>query len=127
MRVAIDTNRLTDLFRGDRALAEMLGGCDEVGLPLVVLGEMLAGFYGGTQRVTNEALLRAFLMKPTVRVLMPGRETAEQYGRLFVQMKRAGTPVPDNDLWIAAQVLEHELELITRDAHFAKMPQVARV
>ena len=87
---------------------------------------MKAGFYGGDQRHRNEALLRKFLSKSTVGVLMPGRETAEQYARLFVQLKRAGKPVPDDDLWIAALVLEHDLTLITRDRHFARVPQLLR-
>ena len=126
MRIALDTNRLTDLFRGDTALADQLAACDEVGVPLVVLGELLAGFYGGTRRLHNEALLRLFLNKPTVQLLMPGRETTQHYGRLFVQLKRAGTPIPDNDIWIAAQALEHDLELISRDTHFDRIPQLAR-
>lgn len=126
MRVALDTTRPTDMFRGDAELAKFLGGCDEVWIPLVTLAEMKAGFYGGSQRRRNEALLRQFLTRPTNGVLMPGREIAEQYARLFVQLKRAGTPIPDNDLWIAARVLEHDLLLITRDKHFAKVPQLAR-
>jgi tRNA(fMet)-specific endonuclease VapC len=124
MRVALDTNRLTDLFQGDKALAEWLGGCDEVWIPLVVVGEIKAGFYGGTQQHRNGILLRELLAKATVGVLLPSRETAEHYARLFVQLKRAGAPVPDNDLWIAALVLEHDLVLITRDRHFARIPQL---
>lgn len=126
MRVALDTNRLTDLFQGDSELAERLGACEEVWIPLIVLAEIKAGFYGGTQQHRNETLLRRFLAKPTVSVLLPSRETAEHYARLFVQLKRAGTPVPDNDLWIAALALEHELMLITRDQHFQKIPQLLR-
>lgn len=124
MRVALDTNRLTDLFQGDAALAEWLGLCDEVWIPLIVLGELKAGFYGGTQPNRNEAVLQRFLAKTTVAVLLPSRETAEHYARLFVQLKRAGSPVPDNDLWIAALVLEHDLRLITRDRHFQRIPQL---
>lgn len=124
MRVAIDTNRLTDLLRGDAKLAEHLGLCDEVWVPLVVLGEMKAGFLGGTQWRRNEILLNQFLTKPTVSILLPGRETAEHYAKIFLQLKRAGTPVPDNDLWIAALVLEHDLTLITRDRHFERIPQL---
>ena len=124
MRVALDTNRLTDLFQGDTALADRLGSCDEVWIPLVVLAEIKAGFYGGSQQHRNEILLGKFLAKPTVGVLLPGRETAEQYARLFVQLKRAGSPVPDNDLWIAALALEHDLTLITRDRHFQRVPQL---
>ena len=93
-------------------------------VPLIVLAEMMAGFHGGTQQYRNEALLRRFLTKPTVAVLLPDRETAEQYARLFVQLKRAGTPIPENDLWIAALALEHDLVLITRDRHFACIPQL---
>lgn len=124
MRVALDTNRLTDLFRGDAGLAERLGICEEVWIPLFVLGEIKAGFRGGTQRSRNEVLLNKLLMKPTVQILLPSLQTAEHYAQLFVQLKRAGTPIPDNDLWIAAQVLEHNLLLITRDPHFERIPQL---
>ncbi|MGA2771345.1 MAG: type II toxin-antitoxin system VapC family toxin [Bryobacteraceae bacterium] len=126
VRVALDTNRLTDLFQGDAALAERLGLCDEVWIPLVVLAEIKAGFLGGTERHRNEILLRKLLSKTTVGVLLPDRETAEHYARLFVQLKRAGTPVPDNDLWIAALALQHDLLLITRDRHFKNIPQLPR-
>jgi tRNA(fMet)-specific endonuclease VapC len=124
VRVALDTNRLTDLFQGDSELAELLATCEEVWIPLVVLAEIKAGFYGGSKRQRNEILLRKLLMKATVKVLFPGRETAEHYAHLFVQLKRAGTPVPDNDLWIAALALEHDLALITRDRHFERIPQL---
>jgi len=59
-------------------------------------------------------------------VPLPARETAEHYARIFVQLKRAGTPVPDNDLWIAAIALEFDLTLITRDRHFERIPQLPR-
>ena len=126
MRVAVDTNRLIDLLRGDARLAQRLGTCDEVWVPLMVLGEIKAGFHGGTQRHRNEALLQRFLAKATVSVLLPGRETAEHYARIFVQLKRAGSPMPDNDLWIAALALEHDLTLITRDRHFERIGQLPR-
>lgn len=126
VRVALDTNRLTDLFQGDAELADRLGECDEVWLPLVVLAEIKAGFYGGSQQHRNEKLLQSFLAQPTVGVLLPERETAEHYARLFVQLKRAGTPIPDNDLWIAALALQHDLKLITHDHHFERVPQLLR-
>lgn len=125
-RAAIDTNRLSDLFGGDSKLAAQLDVCDEVWLPLTVLAEIKAGFYGGTRDSENQRSLSEFLTEPTVQVLFPTRETAEHYARLFVQLKRAGTPIPDNDLWIAALVLEHDLTLITRDNHFKKIPQLLR-
>lgn len=126
VRIALDTNRLTDLFRGDDELAERLSRCEEIWIPLVVLGEIKAGFYGGTKQRQNEILLHKLLMKATVGVLFPSRETVDHYARLFVQLKRAGTPIPDNDLWIAALVLEHNLLLLTRDRHFEHIPQLLR-
>lgn len=126
VRVALDTNRLTDLFQGDLALASFLGACDEVRIPSVVLAEMKAGFYGGTRQVKNEALLANSLGRETVDILYPTRETTEQYARLFVQLKRARTPIPDNVLWIAAITLEHDLALVSRDGHFDRIVQLQR-
>ena len=76
--------------------------------------------------VVHGPALRTFLAKDTVAVLVPDRDTAEHYARVFVQLKRAGTPVPDNDLWIAAMTLQHDLVLITRDQHFERIPQLPR-
>jgi len=126
MRIALDTNRLTDLFQGDANLAAFLGGCDEVWIPFVVLAEMKAGLLGGMRQIQNAALLSNLLNRETVAILYAGRETTEHYARLFVQLKRAGTPVPDNDLWIAALAMEHDLALITRDRHFDAIPQLCR-
>ena len=126
MRIALDTNRLTDRFQGDGDLASFLGACDEVWVLFVVIAEIKAGFYGGNRHVKNEAVLANFLRHASVDVLYARRETAEQYARLFVQLKRAGTPVPDNDLWIAALALEHDLALISRDRHFDNVAQLRR-
>jgi tRNA(fMet)-specific endonuclease VapC len=98
-----------------------------VAVPFVVLGEMKAGFLAGTRSAANEKLLASLLARETVVVLYADRKTTEQYARLVVQLKRAGTPVPDNDLWIAALCLEDDLALITRDRHFDKIPQLRQV
>ena len=71
-------------------------------------------------------MLARFLNRETVGIGYAGRETTEQYARLFVQLRRAGTPVPDNDLWIAALAMEHDLAVITRDRHFESIPQLRR-
>jgi predicted nucleic acid-binding protein len=127
MRVAIDSNRLTDLFRGDQALSELLGGCEIVGVPLPVLAELKAGFLYGSRHQENEGVLLKFLSAPTVQLILPSRETAEHYARLYVQLKKAGTPIPINDVWIAALSLEHDLTLVTRDAHFKSIPQLPQI
>jgi tRNA(fMet)-specific endonuclease VapC len=123
-RIALDTNRLTDLFRGDPDLSDLVATRDEVWIPLIVLAEIKAGFVGGTQREKNERVFQRFLAKSTVRILLPCVETVGFYARLFVELKRAGKPIPDNDLWIAALAIQHDLALITRDRHFRRIPQL---
>ncbi len=61
-----------------------------------------------------------------IGVLFPTRETSEYYARLFAQLRKAGTPIPTNDLWIASLAVQHELTLLSRDDHFDKLPQLLR-
>jgi tRNA(fMet)-specific endonuclease VapC len=105
-------------------LAAQLEICEEVWLPLPVLAELLAGFEGGKRQRENRTLLTQLLAKPNLNVLLPDRTTAEWYARLYVQLRRAGTPIPANDIWIAAITLQHDLRLLTRDEHFRRIPQL---
>ena len=124
MRVALDSNCYSDLMRGDQKLAEELSKCQEVCLPLPVIAELKAGFAFGGQRYRNEASLMQFLAEDAVSILTPGLQTAETYAQLWVQLKVAGTPIPIDDIWIAALCLEHGLLLVTRDKHFDRLPQL---
>jgi tRNA(fMet)-specific endonuclease VapC len=124
VRVSLDTNRFSDLLRGDSDLEEALERCREIFVPLNVLAELKAGFLRGSRVAENERLLRQLLAKPGVQVLLPSRQTAEYYARLSVQLRSAGTPIPINDIWIAALTLEHDLLLVTRDKHFERLPQL---
>ena len=54
-------------------------------------------------------------------LLSPGATTAEHYGRIRAQLAQSGTPIPENDIWIAALALEHQLPLAARDAHFDRV------
>lgn len=126
MKIALDTNRYTDLFRGDALVADMVAVADEVWLPFIVLGELRAGFAAGSQEARNEAVLRRFLIKPDVGVLYPDEQTTHHYANVYRQLRRQGTPIPTNDMWIAALVLQHSLVLFARDAHFDALPQLTR-
>jgi tRNA(fMet)-specific endonuclease VapC len=126
MRVLIDTNRLTDAFRGDPATVEMIECSAEVWLPFVVLAEIRAGFLCGSRPRENDSVLHGFLSLPGAGVLYADRETTEVYARLFLQLRRAGSPIPTNDLWIASLAVQHQLTLVSRDEHFDKLPQVMR-
>ncbi|HEV2990713.1 MAG TPA: type II toxin-antitoxin system VapC family toxin [Candidatus Angelobacter sp.] len=127
VRLALDTNRYTDLCRGNAPVVETVEAADEVWLPFIVLGELRAGFAVGTQGPRNEAVLRRFLLKPGVDVLYADEQTTHHYATLYRQLRKQGTPIPTNDLWIAALALQHSLTLYDRDAHFDALPQLTRV
>ena len=126
MRVALDTNRYSDLVRGDRELASRLEDADEVIVPFPVLAELRAGFSVGRKGAENELYLRRFLARPGVLPVFADDGTTRQYATLYRQLRSQGTPIPTNDLWIAALVLQHDLVLVARDAHFDHLPQIPR-
>ncbi len=127
MKLALDTNRYTDLCRGNLPVVEMVERADEVWLPFIVLGELRAGFAVGSQGPRNEAVLRRFLLKAGVGVLYADEQTTHHYGSVYRQLRKQGTPIPTNDMWIAALVLQHSLVLCARDTHFDALLQLPRV
>jgi tRNA(fMet)-specific endonuclease VapC len=118
MRLLLDTNRYDDLNQGDPAVVQRIATASEVWLSVIVIGELRAGFLHGSQQDKNERYLAKFLSKPNVAVLLLSEETTEYFARVYVELKRIGTKIPVSDMWIAAQALEHDLELDTRDRHF---------
>ena len=127
MRLVLDTNRYTDLCRGDASVIHTVELADEVWLPFIVVGELRAGFAVGNQGPHNEAVLRRFLLKPGVHVLYADEQTTHHYATVYRQLRKQGTPIPTNDMWIAALVLQHSLILFARDTHFDALPQLMRV
>jgi len=125
--LALDTNRYTDLCRGEVSIVETVESADEVWLPFIVVGELRTGFAMGTQGPRNEAILRRFLLKPGVAILYADEQTTHHYASVYRQLRKQGTPIPTNDMWIAALALQHSLVLCARDAHFDALPQLVRV
>jgi tRNA(fMet)-specific endonuclease VapC len=127
VRLALDSNRYSDMSKGEPLVAEAVELADEVWIPFIVMGELRAGFAAGTKEASNEAVLRRFLLKPNVGVLYPDEQTTHHYANVYRQLRKQGAPIPTNDMWIAALVLQHSLVLCARDAHFDALPQIARV
>jgi tRNA(fMet)-specific endonuclease VapC len=127
MRIAIDTNRYTDFSRGDASVVRILELAEEVWLPFIALGELRAAFVLGSQGPHNEAFLHRFLLKPRVGVLYADEQTSHHYAAIYRQLRKQGTPIPTNDMWIAALTLQHSLSLYARDTHFDALPQLTRV
>lgn len=127
MRVALDTNRYVDLCRGVTETVGLIETAEAVILPFVVLGELRAGFIHGRRQAENERTLRRFLLKDGVEVLFADDQTTHHYASIFRQLRKQGTPIPTNDMWLAALVVQHNLVLHARDSHFDHLPQVLRV
>ncbi|MDO8452510.1 MAG: type II toxin-antitoxin system VapC family toxin [bacterium] len=121
-KILLDTNAYTALLQGDKSILEELGKSDFVYMPSIVLGELFAGFRGGNRENGNKTLLEKFLKKPGVEVVNVTRETAEVFGEIKYILTKAGTPLPINDVWIASCALETGAVVLTRDAHFSKIP-----
>ena len=124
MKLALDTNRYVDLMRGDAEVRALVEAARTVLVPFVVVAELRAGFAVGTKGRANERLLQRFLAKAGVEVAYATDATTHHYAALFRQLRQQGTPVPTNDLWIAALVTEHGASLCTRDAHFEHLAQL---
>ena len=126
MKIALDTNRYVDLCKGIEPTVRIISFAESIFLPFVVLAELRAGFAFGRKAVENERVLRRFLLKDGVEVLFPDDQTTYHYAAVFRQLKLQGTPIPTNDIWISALVLQHNLTLHARDKHFDSLPQLMR-
>jgi tRNA(fMet)-specific endonuclease VapC len=127
VRLALDSNRYSDFCRGVPEATDRVRKARELAVPLIVLAELRGGFRAGSRAEENERTLTRFLQSRRVRVLLPDDTTTHFYARIFAQLKQAGTPVPANDIWIAALVLQHGLILFTRDHHFRMVPGLALI
>lgn len=127
MRLALDTNSYSDLCRGVPQIVGRCESAESIFLPLVVVGELRAGFAEGQHGTENERVLQQFLIQPGVDILLPDEETTFHYGAVYRQLRSQGTPIPTNDMWIAALVLQHGLVLLHRDRHFDHLAQLATI
>ncbi len=122
MRVCLDTNAYSRLMGGHAPLTHLLESVDDVLVPATVLGELHAGFELGARCAANRRQLADFLAQSGVGTIPVTTDIAERYGILVSHLTRQGTPLPTNDIWIAATVLETGARLVTYDSHFEKIP-----
>lgn len=125
-RILIDTNAYSRLMAGEEGVLEVLAEAEVVYLSIFVLGELYAGFRGGKRETENRSMLRDFRAAPTVMTLPATDETAELFGTLKDSLKREGTPLPLNDVWIAAHALEVGATLVSFDGHFRAVKGLRR-
>ena len=123
-RILLDTSAYSAYMGGHPQLQDPVRRASGLHLNAIVVGELLAAFKKGGRTRQNEERLRGFVAAPRVSVLSVDDETAVRYAVIRDYLRRQGTPVPTNDLWIAATAVQHGLRLLTLDAHFLRIPQV---
>lgn len=124
IKVMLDTSAYSAFLRGNEDVAHALREADEISVNPVVLGELYAGFAKGGREKKNREILGDFLSSPRVQVAAIDEETAERYAAILGFLWHQGTPLPTNDLWIAATAMQYGLKLITTDTHFRNVPQI---
>lgn len=123
--ILIDTNTYSALKRGDSAIVEIIQYAEIVGISPIVIGELLFGFDNGNKAKENRKELQRFLDSPRVKVFPILSETAHYFSQVTLLLKRKGKPIPTNDIWIAAQALEHGCVVCTYDNHFKAVDGLA--
>jgi tRNA(fMet)-specific endonuclease VapC len=127
VNLALDTSRYTDFARGVPEAAARIREATSIVMPFATLAELRGGFLCGSRVEENERLLIRFLGSARVSVINADEQTTHHYARIFRQLRDQGTPIPVNDMWIAAIAIQHNLVLYARDRHFDHLPQIPRV
>ena len=123
-RYCLDTSAYSHFMRGDERVVALLDTAEWVGMPAVVLGELHAGFLAGKHVVRNEEELAQFLGHPSVERLDVDDDVARVYAEIVVALRRRGTPLPTNDVWVAATAARAGATLVAYDSHFAEVDRV---
>ncbi|MEA2084566.1 MAG: type II toxin-antitoxin system VapC family toxin [Thermodesulfobacteriota bacterium] len=117
-KILIDTNVYSNSLRGNPDVVAVMRQVSHIGITAISIGELLSGFKAGNREKENRQELGIFLDSPRVCLYTVNENTAEYYSYILNQLKKKGTPVPTNDIWIAAVAFQYGLQLYTFDTHF---------
>jgi tRNA(fMet)-specific endonuclease VapC len=121
MNVLLDTNAYTGLLKGEPRVAATVRAAEGVLMSPIVIGELLFGYRNGSRYAANLAELERFLANPYVDSPAINRHTGDYFCLIAAQLKRCGTPIPQNDVWIAAHAMETGAALVSFDVHFTRV------
>jgi tRNA(fMet)-specific endonuclease VapC len=116
----LDTNIIVGFLNGEKSIIQRLSGTQDFYAPAVAMGELYYGAKKSAQVQQNIEKIELFASRCTI--LACDKSTALCYGEIKETLRKQGTPIPENDIWIAAVAIQHDLILATRDAHFEKIP-----
>ena len=126
-RYCLDTSAYSQFHRGQEGVVRLIDEAAWIGLPSVVLGELWTGFLLGEQAARNEAELRSFLESDAVEEIGVDHAVAKLYAEILVGLRTKGTPLPTNNIWVAACAARSGATVLTFDEHFAAIERVGAV
>ena len=126
-RYCLDTSAYSHFKRGDPAVVTLIDSADWIGFPSVSIGELWMGFLSGRRLAENQAELREFLAHPVVHELTVDRHVAQVFAEIVTSLRQAGTPLPTNDIWIAATAAVAGATVLTYDQRYASIPRIGAV
>ncbi len=115
-KMLLDTNIIIAWLKGDAAIAKKIDNAKEIYIPVIVIGELYYGAYYSTQKEKGVTDIQEIAGR--YRLLPVQEDTALAYGKIKAALRKKGTPIPENDIWIAAIAIKHNLTVVTRDKHF---------
>ena len=115
----LDTSVIIHAFKSKNNVAEKLDAIQDVYVSLTVVGELYYGAYKSADELKHIARIQSFLQN--CKLLLPEIATAHSYGKVKAALMKKGKPIPENDIWIAAIAIQHDLPLYTTDTHFAEV------
>ena len=121
MKILLDTSAYVGFKVGVNEVVEIVTAAESILFSPVVMGELMFGFRNGARFAENMVELEKLLQHDAVELIQIGKTTADRYSRIAAYLRQQGTPIPTNDIWIAAQTMEFGAELITSDRHFEKV------
>jgi predicted nucleic acid-binding protein len=126
-RFCLDTSAFSQLKRGHSPVVNLIDSAEWIGVPAIVLGELWMGFGLGDRFKRNAVGLQAFLGNAVVETLPVDGEVARIFGEIATDLRKRGTPLPTNDIWIAASAVQAGSPLLTYDAHFRRIERLESV
>ncbi len=123
-RIMLDTSAYTAFLMGNSEIKLSIQRAEEVFLNPIILGELMAGFLMGKNEKRNRAILQDFLSSLRVKLVEIDEETSERYAVIVGHLRIRGTPIPTNDIWIAASAMQQGLKVLTTDKHYLEVPQI---
>jgi len=126
-KALIDTNIYSAFKRNNTNIIQIFQHLDFIGVNVTVLGELYAGFKGSQREENNRRGLENFMNMPRVHFINTDRDTADFYAQIFDGLKRKGTPIPANDIWIAACAMQNGLGILSFDKHFSHIDGLLRI